>query len=292
LPSEISPLSLKFTSYDGCRLQVYRWGQDGPACIFLHGFGEGSYIWDDFAPTIVPQYRSVAIDLRGHGDSDWGVLRPYDFDSYVRDVVCLIDELGLTHVAIIGHSLGGSVATHAAASRTNEVFALVLVESGPGLRQDGIARMRSDFKQAHQNYAAIEDYVDWLEKRRTLVPREKIRQFARRSLRLRPDGAFELKCDPRIVEEPDRDNADTALWNAIAQVRCPTLVMRGVASSVLTKDIATKVTKAFARGRLHTIDRAGHGLIAENPEAFADAVREFLDRSANACGRGSDHDGS
>jgi pimeloyl-ACP methyl ester carboxylesterase len=186
----------------------------------------------------------------------------------------------LTHVAIIGHSLGGSVATHVAASRSNEVFALVLVESGPGLRQEGVARMRADFKQARRNYAAIEDYVDWLEKRRALVPREKVRQFARRSLRLRPDGAFELKCDPRIMDQPDRDDADTALWNAIAKVRCPVLVMRGIASSVFTKEIATKVTKAFARGRLHTIDRAGHGLIAENPEAFASAVREFLDWSA------------
>jgi pimeloyl-ACP methyl ester carboxylesterase len=152
--------------------------------------------------------------------------------------------------------------------------------------------MRSDLKEAHQNYAAIEDYVDWLGKRRTLVPSEKIRQFARRSLRLRPDGAFELKCDPRLMEKPDRDDADTALWNAIAHVRCPALVMRGIASSVLTRDIATKVTKAFARGRLHTINRAGHGLIAENPEAFAAAVREFLDRSAKACGRESDHDGA
>jgi pimeloyl-ACP methyl ester carboxylesterase len=284
LPSEIAPRALKFTSYDGCRLQLYRWGRGGPACIFLHGFGEGSYVWDDFAPAIAPHYQSVAIDLRGHGDSDWDVARPHDFDAYVRDVLCLIDELGLTHVAIIGHSLGGSVATHVAASRSSEVFALVLVESGPGLRQEGVARMRADFQQARRNYAAVEDYVDWLEKRRALVPREKIREFARRSLRLRPDGAFELKCDPRIMDQPDRDDADTALWNAIAQVRCPVLVMRGIASSVFTRDIATKVTKAFARGRLHTIDRAGHGLIAENPEAFASAVREFLDWSADACG--------
>lgn len=282
LPSEISEFSRKFTSHDGCRLQIHRWGQDGRACIFLHGFGEGSYIWDDFAPTMAPQYQSIVVDLRGHGDSDWDVLHPHDFDSYVKDVICLIDELRLTQVAIIGHSLGGTVATHVAASRPNEVFALVVVESGPGLRQQGVARMRADFKEAQRSYATIEDYVDWLQQRRTLVPREKIRQFARRSLRLRPDGAFELKCDPRIIDQPARANADTALWNAIAQVRCPALVVRGMASSVLNKDLATKVTKAFARGRLHTIERAGHGLITENPEAFAGAVREFLYGSAIA----------
>ena len=275
----MSPLSTKVISHDGCRLQVHRWGSDGPACIFLHGFGEGGYIWDDFAPTVVPQYWSIVIDLRGHGDSDWDPSRQYNADCYIRDVHFLIDELGLKRVAIVGHSLGGSIALRVAAARPAEVFALVLVDSGPELRQDGVARIRSDFRESHRVYPTVGDYVAWLEQRRVLLRRETLQRFAFRSLRTRPDRGFDLKADRWILNQ--RSEAADELWKVIAEVSCPALVLRGVASSVLAREAAIKTMRAFRRAQLLTIDRAGHGLIAENPEAFSDAAHRFLNEAVN-----------
>jgi esterase len=278
--STMSRSSSKFSSHDGCRLQLHRWGKHGPVCIFLHGFGEGSYIWDDLAPTILPQYQSIVVDLRGHGDSDWDRSRRYHLDAYVKDIDFLIDELRLKCVAIVGHSLGGRVATRIAAARPAEVFAAVLVDSGPELRPEGVARIHADFRESNQVYATIEHYVEWLQQRRILVVREKLLAFAVRSLRRRTDGTFELKADPRIADQTGHPDADAALWKAIAKVNCPTLVLRGAASSVLAHDAAVKTMRAFPKAQLRTIDRAGHGLIAENPKAFADAVRKFLNEAA------------
>jgi pimeloyl-ACP methyl ester carboxylesterase len=276
--NELSQRSLKFNSYDGCQLQITRWGQNGPACIFLHGSGEGRYIWDDFAPTLAPQFQSLIVDLRGHGDSDWDPAGRYNFEAYVKDMVRLIDELRLKNFAIVGHSLGGRIAAHVAAARAEGLFALVIVDSGPALQKEGTARIRSDFKESHQVYATIDDYADWLERRRGLVPKEKLRHFALRSLRPRPDGAFELRSDPTLLDHPDNDT-DEALWRALAEVRCPALVLRGIASSVLTNEVAERVAGTLPQGRLCTITGAGHGLVVENPEAFASATRQFLRQS-------------
>lgn len=279
-PNPTTGVASRLISYDGCGLQLYRWGQSGPACILLHGFAEGSYVWDDFAAAMAPKYRPIAVDLRGHGDSDWDVSHRYSSESYARDIVFLINELRLSQFAIIGHSLGGRIATYVAAACGDEVAALVLVDAAPELRRAGTARIRFEFTESRRTYAAIEEYADRLERQRPLVPRKTLLRFASRALRLRPDGAFELKADPNIIAESGRPDSDAGFWKAIAAVTCPTLLLRGVVSSVLSDDNAQTVAAAFARGELRTIDRAGHGLVAENPNEFADVALEFLDRAA------------
>jgi pimeloyl-ACP methyl ester carboxylesterase len=268
-----------FMSHDGCRLQITRWGESGPVCIFLHGSGEGRFVWDDFAPTLAPHYQSLTVDLRGHGDSDWDASRTYRIESYVRDIVGLLDELG-NDFTVVGHSLGGRVAAHVVAKlRTSKrARALVLVDAGPDLQPEAAARIRSDFKEAHRIYATVDDYFDWLEPRRALIPTENLRRFAHRSLRPRHDGTFELKSDPTIVDQHDQEDGDAALWTALSQITCPTLVLRGIGSSVLTHDVAQRIARTLPRGHLHTISGAGHALVMENAEGFAKVTRSFLER--------------
>jgi pimeloyl-ACP methyl ester carboxylesterase len=272
--------SWKFTSHDGCRLQVHRWGKSGPACILLHGFGEGSYIWEDFAPANLAKYQSIVVDLRGHGDSESDPSRRYQLDSYVKDIELLIDELDLKRFAIVGHSLGGLIAIHVAAARPEQVLAVVIVESGPLLRREALARIRADFRESHRIYPTIAEYTDWLRQRRVLVSAEKMSVLAARSLRRRFDGRFEPKADLGIADQAEPPEAEAALWKAVAKVVCPTLVLRGAASSVLAHEAALRTMLAFRQAQLSTINRAGHGLIVENAKAFADVVRVFLNEAA------------
>lgn len=89
---------------------------DGPPMVLLHGLGERASGWDPVRPALAADHTTYAVDLRGHGDSDWpGV---YSHDVIEADVTGLLDRLGLTRVVLVGHSMGGSVALRIASQRT------------------------------------------------------------------------------------------------------------------------------------------------------------------------------
>src|SRR3972149_6879462 len=107
----MQPRSRRLSGSDGLSLHVLEWSFAGTPLVLVHGFGNEAHIWDDFAPVVAPHYRTVALDHRGHGDSDWDGERRYDFLSMVRDVEAVCEALALDRVVVIGHSLGGRVAT-------------------------------------------------------------------------------------------------------------------------------------------------------------------------------------
>jgi len=105
------------------------WGGEGPPLLLLHGLASTSHIWDLTAPLLAERFRVLALDQRGHGESD----KPddgYDFDSFTADVHAFIAALGLQRPALVGHSWGGSVALHYAAAHPAVPRALVLVDGG------------------------------------------------------------------------------------------------------------------------------------------------------------------
>ena len=115
---------------NGIRLAYFTSGRaDGPPLVLLHSLGEPSATWDEIAPELGRQYRLIAFDLRGHGDSEWP--GEYSFELIRDDVLDALDQLGLEQVSIIGHSLGGSVASLVAQARPGLVRHLVLEDTVP-----------------------------------------------------------------------------------------------------------------------------------------------------------------
>jgi pimeloyl-ACP methyl ester carboxylesterase len=106
-------------------------GRGGSACILIHGFGEGAYVWNRFSPSISQLFRTLSIDLRGHGDSSWDQTGQYPIQRHVTDVVGLIDALQLKRFVIVGHSLRGKIAIRIAAARSSDVIGLTVVDFLP-----------------------------------------------------------------------------------------------------------------------------------------------------------------
>lgn len=265
---------------DGHSLHARAWGDGDCTCLLIHGYGDGSYVWDEFAPIIASRYYTVAIDLRGHGESDWDPEGRYDIEKYVADVAHTISVLNWRRVCLVGHSLGADIAIRVAARFSERILGLVIVDFAPVLETGGTLKVLSDFTAANQIYATISDYVIWLQDRRPLVQKDILCRQARSALRLQSSGGFKLKSDPALVErfQAERDINSYAgdLWLLLGNMSCPVLVVRGVGSAVLRQSVAENMIKALPNARLILVPTAGHAVMIDNPDSFASLVLPFL----------------
>jgi pimeloyl-ACP methyl ester carboxylesterase len=246
----------------------------------IHGLGDGSYVWNDFLPTITSHYDTVAVDLRGHGDSDWDPETRYDVRTHVVDVIHVVRALGLDHLVLIGHSMGGDIAIRVATECCKRIEGLVVVDFCPNPSPESAQRIRADFDASHQAYPSIEDYAAWLAATRPLVSKDILLRLAKCALRAQADMGFRLKADPAITrsrrDESDCEARESVLWTLFPRVPCPVLVVRGAGSAVLHRDVAERMINSFPDARLQSVPSAGHGVVLDNPEGFASAVRPFL----------------
>ena len=138
----MEPTSRMLPGADGNRIRALEWSQEGVPMVLVHGFGNDAHIWDDFAPLVAPHYRVVAIDLRGHGDSDHDPERRYQWDDHVRDLESVVAALGFERMVLVGHSLGGRTCLLFAGRNTDKMAGLVVVDTGPEHDPRGQIRIR------------------------------------------------------------------------------------------------------------------------------------------------------
>jgi pimeloyl-ACP methyl ester carboxylesterase len=269
------PLRIKLT--DGPKFHLQEWGGGKHACFLIHGFGEGSYVWNEFALLAASHYHTFAIDLRGHGDSDWDRNGDYDVGTHVADMVQIIRALGRTRIALVGHSMGADIAIRVAAECREYILGLVMVDFGPSLSLPAVEHLRAEFLAADQIYRSVMDYATWLAERRPLVKPDRLERMARCALRPRSDGAFQRKVDPSMIrDQEDSRAAKSDLWPLLREMTWPVLLVRGEGSAVLTRDAATQVLKVLPDGHFRSVRCAGHDVMSDNPTGFADAVLPFL----------------
>ena len=97
----------------GTAINVISWGNHlAPACLLIHGLDNNAHIWDNLATTLQQNFQVFAIDIRGHGESDWTNRNCYTLDTLLNDIEQIRAYLSLTDFSIIGHSLGGIIAAH------------------------------------------------------------------------------------------------------------------------------------------------------------------------------------
>jgi pimeloyl-ACP methyl ester carboxylesterase len=272
--------SLALSREDAPALHLREWGVANPACLFIHGFGDNGHIWDEFVSRVKVPCRMVALDLRGHGDSGWDITGRYGIDMHVADAVYAVSALGLEQAVIIGHSMGGEVALRVAAACSDCVRGLILVDFGPHLNPEGTRQVKSEFQTAHRQYGEPLDYVRWLVDRRPLAQQELLYHVACCALRPLVSGVYELKADPALAREDavlQDAKKESELWTLLARIGCPSLVVRGAGSAVLSLAVAERMMHVLPNGRLASIRLAGHAVMLDNPAGFAQAVLPFLE---------------
>ncbi|MBK7949504.1 MAG: alpha/beta hydrolase [Deltaproteobacteria bacterium] len=274
------PTSRFFETRDGVRLHVLDWrsgdaptpnGADSPL-VLLHGGGANAHWWDHLARPLSVARAVYALDFRGHGDSD----HPPDrrVGAFNDDLEGLIVWLGREDVILVGHSLGATVALDHA-SRFSATRALVLVDLARGGSPETgrRARLALSLRRTYRTRAdAIERFRFLPESSRAS---EALRaSIAAHSVREEGIGRFGYKFDPGWFGLPSRPPPD------LAQIRCPTLLVRGGESTLLTREAAATFVESLCAARPPArqveIPEAGHHVLIDQPERLRAVLEEFL----------------
>lgn len=263
----------------GMRLHYLDWGTPrGETVVFLHGGGLSAHTWDIVCLALRHDYHCYALDLRGHGDSEWSPTLDYGLDANVRDLEGFLDHLDVERLFLVGQSLGGLVATGYASQHSERLAGLVVVDVSPfPPEESGLARVRN-FMLGASDFDSLEAAVDYAVAFNQKRDRRLLRHSLEHNLRRLPDGRWTWKRDQRHLGETYFADC-IAEFGTLAQaarfIRCPTLLVRG-GNSAFTREAAAKFAALLEQGRTVTVEDAGHNVQGDNPAGFLDALRPFL----------------
>jgi esterase len=261
------------------RLHYLDWGERGQRPIlFLHGGGLNAHTWDIVCLMLRGLYHCVALDQRGHGDSEWEPTADYSFESQIRDIEGFVQKLGLVRPLLVGHSMGGFAAMGYAMRHAAKMAGLVLVDVGPELRMDGAKRIR-DFVSQDRVLDSVDEFVQRAMAFNPLRNPALLRRSLLHNLRQLPNGKWTWKHDPNRHSQNfavERDTRAKQILKEIHRISCPTLVLRGERSDVFADDNAQKFADALPKGRWQRVPDAGHTIQGDNPRGLLDALKPFI----------------
>jgi pimeloyl-ACP methyl ester carboxylesterase len=253
----------------------------GLPVLFVHGFSHNRSVWEKLARELPEGFRPIAVDLRGHGESPWSRAADYDLDSYASDLPALLDALELPSAVLVGHSLGGNVATLFAVSHPERVRALVLVDTGPALESGGTSFILDGVASVLRSYASVAEFREQLRGTHPQGDSELLDRLAASGLVRRIDGRYEPALDPGVLGDPgtpiDMPTLERVLWAALGTVKSPVLLVRGGLSAVLSEKVAREmIDEVVDDGGLVTLPSAGHAVMIDDGPGLATALLGFL----------------
>ncbi len=268
----------RYFDANGLRLHFLEWGEaTARPIILLHGGALTAHTWDVVCLGLLPEFRCIAPDLRGHGDSEWAADGDYSTDAHRRDLEALLAHLAIARCVLVGNSLGGMTAIRYTAQRSSaqQPQALVLVDIGPEMREAGRQRLRS-FTDGPRELDSVEAFVDRAVAFNPLRRREVLRRSLLNNLRQLPSGKWTWKYDPNRFGRGGPPPTTAERWADVQRITCPTLVVRGGRSDMFYDEDAAKLAATLHDGRWISIDNASHTVQGDQPLALLTAIRDFL----------------
>jgi pimeloyl-ACP methyl ester carboxylesterase len=267
------PCSRSFRNQGGPNIHVLDWGGQGPPVVLLHGGSLTARTWDYVAIGLRADFRLIAVDMRGHGASDWA--DDYSIESYTTDLVAVIDGLGIERTRIVGMSLGGMVGCEFALRHPDRTDSLVMVDVTSRPVFAATATMRA-FMTDFRGAATVDEVVEMA---LAVSPRsdpERLHYRMRTLLKRGDDGRLVWKSDRRRPPDYATILRHLAGFEArVPDMAAPFLLARGGESLIVTEDAARDFTARFPDGRWINIAGAGHRVQEDNPRDLADALRAF-----------------
>ena len=265
---------------NGLNLHYLDWGNPRHApIVFIHGYAQNAHTWDFSALALRDNFNVIAIDLRGHGESDWSSQNDYSIQAYLSDLAEMIRHLGLNSVTIVGLSLGGTIAYSFAALYPEKIDRLVVVDTGPELNTRGRGRIRR-FTSKLDILDSFDLFVARAMKYNSRRPEWQIRGSLRHSLRKLPDGRWTWKYDPALRDPkliaPKRPQTSEERWTLWESIRCPTLLIRGEQSDLLDRTVAERMKHALPGSQFIEVAGSGHLVPGDKPLAFQASLLRFL----------------
>jgi pimeloyl-ACP methyl ester carboxylesterase len=271
---------------DGVVIVGGAYGEPGrPTVLLAHGGGQTRYAWANVARRLGEAgWRALAVDLRGHGDSDWAADGNYSHERYGHDLIEIAEAMGSPPV-LVGASLGGNAGMLAAGTLKPGAFrALVLVDVTPRLDPGGVDRILkfmdqhidSGFGSYEEAAEAIADYLPHRQGRKSNVA------SLERYLRKREDGRYRWHWDPLFV----RGDRDTRLSQAhvdkiataASAIEIPILLLRGSDSELVSEEAVVDFLTLAPHAEFEDVGGAGHMIVGDRNDVFARTLAGFLEK--------------
>ena len=278
MTTTVQPTDVMVTC-NGMNFHYVDWGNEGaPVMLLLHGLRGHSRSWDDVAARFCGDYRILALDQRGRGETDWAPRGDYSTDAFVADLEEFCYTLGLEKFVLVGHSMGGRNSMAFGGRNPDMLEKLVIVDIGPDLDPVGSARITREVVEAPEEFDSIEAAVQHAMSQNRFASEPVMRRRVTHQTRELPNGRIGWRYDPEIREQ--RRNGTGApppdLWTPLSNITCPTLIIRGTETDTISLDVAERMVETLADGKLVHVDNAAHMVFEDNPDGFNAALSEFL----------------
>lgn len=261
------------------RFHFLEWGApDAPPLVLLHGGHQSAHSWDLVSLHLAQRYRVLALDQRGHGDSEWARDVSYSNHEMSLDAEAFITAMDLRRPVLIGHSMGGRNAMLLTRREASLLSALVIVDVGPELSEKGRAAI-AGFVQAAQEFDDLEHFIRAVRQYDPYRSREHIERTVKYNMLERVDGKYVSKCDSnprRLGIVRGSGPLENITLDDAAGFDLPVLLVRGANSNILVPDAAERFAAALPRGVLVTVPDCGHNVHGQNTKGFIEALGEFL----------------
>ena len=285
---------ITYETRDGLTLRADTYGAsdaDAGSVLLLHGGGQSRLSWKSTASVLSEAgYCVVALDFRGHGESDWSTTGDYSMDHFLSDVELVIDQLPKP-IILVGASLGGIVSLLVAGERRKDLInALVLVDISPCTEDKGIARVLTFMNEHLNGFESVEEASEAVAK--YLQPRAKpaLLDGLRNTLRQGDDNRFYWRWDPALMKTMSARNVidSERLLRAAKATPAKILLLRGVFSDVVTAESAERFLEHLPSAQYVEVDKAAHTIAGDSNQAFTLELVRFLDSLGEGVSGNSD----
>ncbi len=276
----VQPKSMQ-VSVNGLDLHYLDWGNAGAApVVCVHGYTSSAQAFNALARHFHDRFHIVAPDVRGHGESAWSPARAYQYRDQVGDLAGFVDQLGLTRFTLIGTSMGGIIAMAYAGTYPERLLGLVINDIGPDV-EGGVQRIIQMVRSRPEEFATLDDAMAYRREMSPIVASrtmEDQRELALGVLRQRQDGRWVWKMDPAYIRQRVQDGTPQrpALWPVLQRLPCPTLIVWGTESDILSEAQARHMVEVLPRVELVAVPGVGHAPTLVEPVVLA-ALKSFLE---------------
>lgn len=278
--------TVKFRGSDGLTLIADEWNRqaasaaDRPSVLFLHGGGQNRYSWKSTCQILADDgLHVVALDSRGHGDSDRAPDANYSVDALCADTHSVLGQIGRPTI-LIGASMGGMTAMPVAHEAGPEkVTKLVLVDVVPRYEKDGSARIREFMASGMDGFESLDEAAEAVAAYLPHRTKPRSPEGLKKNLRMR-DGRWFWHWDPAFLTVPADDKfvRVAKLEQAVMALTIPILLIRGRLSDVVSEAGVTDFLQKVPHAEFVELSDAGHTAAGDDNDAFSDVVVQFVNR--------------
>ncbi len=273
---------------NGIQIQLAVWEGKGKTILCIHGLTANCHFWDCLASALSPTHKVIAMDLRGRGLSD----KPptgYSIKHHCEDIAALLEDLNISQLVLMGHSLGAFISLAFAAQFPQRIDHLILVDGGGKLSDTQMAKVFAGIKPSldrlGQTFPTFEDYISLMKQAPFLQPWNSYMETYFRYEVEEVEGGVRSRVHPKHIEEEIGNLKKEDSTKFYSKVLCPVLILRatkGMLSEddfVLPEDVARRMESEIRNAKRVDLENTNHYTILFHPNSIRDQViLNFLEK--------------